>query len=289
MPSSPASTRPNRPPLRPALEALHDGQSLAPLVRALRPVLERMLRRQHTRELEEELLSDFVVSSAMPAGRRQLERMLALHSEAQLRAAVSRRLRQLWSERLPHWNLLRTLRGHVRTALSGPPPAQLPVMPARLQDDFGDWQADAVAAAAHVLVQQQPALASAPNDVADQLFRQFGPGNESLEDEGVPDVPTDLPAPDEYYQRFVEAPRHAEALRLEMGPELFDVFALRMRGAGFQEISEKFGHVRANWAHRQYERAEEIFARYLRAHGITYRSGLAVSRKVARAYVTGRT
>jgi hypothetical protein len=269
---------------------LHDGHSLAPLVGALRPVLKRMLRDRFTEELEEELLSDFVVSSAQPSGRRQLERMLSLPDETRLRGAVSRRLRQLWTERLPHWNLLRTLRGHVRAALSGSPPAQAQVMPARLQDEFGEWQAEAVAAAARVLVQQQPGLASAPNDVAALLFRQFGPGSESpLEGEGVSEVPTDAPTPDEYYQRFVEAPRHAEALRLEMGPELFDVLALRLRGAGFQEISEKFGHPRANWAHRRFEHAEEIFRRYLFAHGITYRSGLAVGRKVARAYGTGRT
>lgn len=282
MPISPPS-RPNRAPLRPALEALRDGRSLAPLVNALRPILGRLLGEYATPDLEEELLSDFVMGVSTAAGERQMERMLALPDD-QLKSAVRRRLLQLWTERIPHWNLLRTLRSHVRTALAQPSGASTPV-PARLQDDAGDWQAEAVAAAAHALVRQQPALAGEPNKVADLLFRQHGPGRHaSLDDEGVSEVAGDVLAPDDFYQRYVEAPRHVRVLRAEMGEELFGVFSLRMKGLGLLQISQLFGHRHAAWAYGRYERAGEIFRRYLFSQGISYRSGLAVGRKAARAF-----
>jgi hypothetical protein len=271
--------------LRQALAALRDGEALRPAIRLLTPVARRVLGGRGTPAEAEGLLSDFVSATVGEPGRWALDSLLAL-PDAQLAGAVRNRLHQLWVERMPHWNLLRTLRGHVRVALAQPPPPGSPRLPNRLQGEDGAWISGAVAAAAHALVAQRPALGKAPNQVADALFRMYGPGQETPLNEQAATLRADSLDPEEIYALYVEAPKLVRQLSQEMGPELFVVFSLRMKGLGLKAIAQRLGHPHAAWAHRKLDEAVHLFEQFLRRHGLSHRMGLAMGRKAAMAFNT---
>lgn len=271
--------------LRHALAALRDGKALRPAIRLLTPMARRVLGGRGTPAEAEGLVSDFVSATVGEPGRRALDSLLAL-PDAQLAGAVRNRFNQLWVERMPHWNLLRTLRGHVRVALAQPPPPGSPRLPSRLQGEDGAWISGAVAAAAHALVTQRPALGKAPNQVADELFLMYGPGQEAPLDEQGATLRADSLDPEEIYALYVEAPRLVAQLSREMGQERFVVFSLRMKGLGLKAIAQRLGHPHAAWAHRKLEEAVACFELFLRRHGLGHRMGLAMGRKAAMAFTT---
>jgi len=193
--------------LRKGLLALQAGQSLDPLQRALRPLARRLVGPLGSDDDVETLVSDFTTATVGDAGQRQLAALLSL-PDGQLPAAARRWLLQLNAQRLPHWNLLRTPRRHVRTALGELHLADSNGSPARLQTPDGDWNYPAVRAAMARLLKANRALARDPNRVAEELFRQHGPRAElPLEAPEAAIVPADGMNPEERYHLFVDADR----------------------------------------------------------------------------------
>jgi hypothetical protein len=172
-------------------------------------------------------------------------------------------------------------------ALAQPPPPGAPRLPTRLQDPAGEWMAGAVATAAHALVAQRPELAGVPNDVAGELFRMYGPGQDApLDAQACTAVPSSGLTPEGIYDLYVEAPRLVRRLSDELGPELFAVLSLRLKGLGLRDIARRLGHPHAAWAHRKLELALEQFHRFLRRHGLSHRMGLAMGRKAASGFTS---
>jgi len=267
--------------IRTGLEALRDNSSYAQFERGLRPRVRALLGSRTSPPAEDQLLSDFAIACVRD-DLRPLKVLLSLPDE-QLIPAVRRRLRQLRVEAIPHWNLLRTLRAHVRRAVKDEVPAGEEQTPIRLQDDTGDWSYQAVQKATWVAIRSDRALVKRPNVIADGLFRRFGPqaetGTDDLETQLVPDEGL---APDDRYHLYVEAQALMEQLRRELGPEAFAVFALRVKGLGLEEIGQQLGHG-TTWAHQRFQEALGIVESFKRNHGLADRTVLAVARKAARA------
>ncbi len=271
--------------LRKGLLALQAAQSLEPIQQALRPLAQRVLGTNGSEDDVETLVSDFTTATVGEAGQRQLAALLAL-PDGQLPAATRRWLRQLNAERLPHWNLLRTLRRHVRKALTELDRADNGGTPTRLQTPDGDWSYPAVRSAAARLVRAQPALAKDPNRVAEELFRQHGPhATLPLEAPEAALVPASGMDPEERYHLFVDAERMMRDLAHAMGDDVFAVYALRMKGLGFEEIGKRLNRA-PSWAHGRFARASSILIAFRNHHGISARTALAVSRKAARKFTT---
>lgn len=275
-----------RPPIRraaqvrEALEALERNARYEDFERGLRPLARALLGRRTSRPAEDQLLSDFALACVRD-DRRPLGELLGL-DDPELLLAVRRRLRQARVEALPHWNLLRTLRAHVRRAVRDELPLGAERTPARLQDDTGDWSFQAVREATWVALRADPSLARRPTAIADELFRRYGPqpeaGSDSPETQLVPDA--GLP-PDERYHLYVEARALMHSLQLEMGPDVFAVFALRVKGLGLADIGRQLGRS-TTWAHERFQQALQVAESFKRRRGLADRTVLAVARKAAR-------
>jgi hypothetical protein len=269
--------------LRKGLLALQARQSLGPLQAALRPMARRLVGTRGSEDDVETLVSDFTTATVGEAGQRQLAALLAL-PDGQLPAAARRWLRQLNAERLPHWNLLRTLRRHVRKALGELHHADLNSSPTRLQTPGGDWNYPAVRDATARLSKANPALAKDANRLAEELFRQHGPHAElPLEAPEASLAPAAGMDPEERYHLFVEAERLMRELARDMGDDAFVVYALRMKGLGFVEIGSRMKRS-TSWAHGRYVEATMALLALSDRHGLSARSALAVSRKAARRF-----
>jgi len=267
--------------VRKGLESLRDDLSYAVFERAIRPRVRALLGSRTSPAAEDQLLSDFAISCAGD-GLGPLQILLALPDEKIL-AAVRRRLRQLRVEGIPHWNLLRTLRAHVRRAVKDELPQGEEETPGRLQDDTGDWSYQSVRKATWGGIRANPALVKRPNVIADELFRRFGPQAETgTDDPETQLVPDEGLAPEDRYHLYVEAQELMKELRREMGPDAFAVFALRVKGLGLEAVGQQLGHG-TTWAHQRFQEALKFVESFKRNHGLADRTVLAVARKAARS------